>query len=127
MVDLWDPPHIQNRNGVVEGGSGTGKSFWVNGLVDEDLDKGAHVIILDVGHSYRDLCSFNKGLYLDSSNRQNLSFNIFLTDKDDQGKWVLDTDKKIFIHSVLLAMWQGSQDTTMEVHSILKDMVEKFL
>ena len=126
VVDLWDPPHIQNRNGVVEGGSGTGKSFWVNGLVDEDLDKGVHVIILDVGHSYRDLCSFNKGLYLDSSNRQNLSFNIFLTDKDDQGKWVLTTDKKIFIHSVLLAMWQGTQDTTMEVHSILKDMVEKF-
>jgi len=126
VVDLWDSPHIQNRNGVVEGGSGTGKSFWVNGLVDEDLDKGAHVIVLDVGHSYRDLCRFNKGLYLDSSNRKNLSFNIFLTDKDDQGKWVLSTDKKIFIHSVLLAMWQGSQDTTMEVHSILKDMVEKF-
>jgi len=126
VIDLWDSPYIQNRNGIVEGGSGTGKSFWVNGLIDEDLDKGLHVIVLDVGHSYRDLCTFNQGLYLDSSDRKNLSFNIFLTDKDDQGKWVLDSDKKIFIHSVLLAMWQGSQDTSMEVHSILKDMVEKF-
>ena len=126
IVDLWDSPHIQNRNGLVEGGSGTGKSFWMNGLVDEDLNKGTHVIILDVGHSYRDLCMFNKGLYIDSSKRENLSFNIFLTGKNEQGQWVPDSDKKIFIHSVLLTMWQGSQDVTMEVHSILKDMVDKF-
>ncbi len=126
VLDLWDSPHIQNRNGVVEGGSGTGKSFWVNGLVDEDLSKNAHVIILDVGHSYRDLCHFNQGLYLDSADRKNLSFNIFLTDQDDKGSWILSADKKIFIHSVLLAMWQGSQEASMEVHSILKDMVDKF-
>ena len=126
VVDLWDSPHIQNRNGIVEGGSGTGKSFWVNGLIDEDLNKGIHIIVLDVGHSYRDICTFNRGLYLDSSNRQNLSFNIFLTSRDDQGRWILSEDKRIFIHSVLLAMWQGSQDASMEVHSILKDMVERF-
>lgn len=126
VIDLWDSPHTQNRNGVVEGGSGTGKSFWVNGLVDEDLEKNTHVIILDVGHSYRDLCTFNKGLYLDSSDRSTLSFNIFQTKQDDQGNWILTSDKKVFIHAVLLAMWQGSQEATMEVHSILKDLVDKF-
>jgi conjugation system TraG family ATPase len=126
IVDLWDSKHIQNRNGIVEGGSGTGKSFWVNGLVDEDLDKAAHVIILDVGHSYRDLCTFNGGVYLDSADRKSLSFNIFLTERDKDGRWMLSADKKIFIHSVLLAMWQGSQDVTLEVRSILKDMVDRF-
>ncbi|MEQ8880975.1 MAG: hypothetical protein RLQ12_15135, partial [Cyclobacteriaceae bacterium] len=108
------------------GGSGTGKSFWVNGLVDEDLSKHTHVIILDVGHSYRDLCHFNDGLYLDSADREKLTFNIFLVDRNESGHWIPSTDKKIFIHSVLLAIWQGSQEATMEVHSILKDMVDKF-
>jgi len=126
VVDLWDSPYIQNRNGIVEGGSGTGKSFWINGLVDEELNKGTHVIILDVGHSYKDLCRFNKGLYIDSADQKKLSFNIFLTDTDKHGKWMLTADKKVFIHSVLLAMWQGSGETTMEVHSILQDIVEKF-
>ncbi len=126
VVDLWDSPHIQNRNGIVEGGSGTGKSFWVNGLVDEDLSKNTHVIILDVGHSYRDLCQFNDGLYIDSSDREKLTFNIFLVDRNESNHWIPSTDKKIFIHSVLLAIWQGSQEATMEIHSILKDMVDKF-
>lgn len=126
VVDLWDASHLNNRNGIVEGGSGTGKSFWVNGMVDEDLDKGTHVIILDVGHSYKDLCTFNNGDYFDSADRSALSFNIFLTDQDTDGKWILTADKRIFIHSVLLAMWQGTQETTMEVHSILKDLVDKF-
>lgn len=126
IVDLWNPPHIQNRNIVVEGGSGTGKSFWINGLVDEDLARGTHIIILDVGHSYRDLCMFNKGLYIDSSARERLSFNIFLTDKDENGRWNLTPEKRLFIHSVLLAMWQGTKRSTMEIHSILNDLIEKF-
>lgn len=126
VIDLWKHPSINNRNGIVEGGSGTGKSFTVNNIVDQDLEKGYHVIILDVGHSYRNQCTFNKGMYYDSSDLSKLSFNLFKCDKDETGHYKPNDDKQLFIQSILITIWKGDNIISNEENAILLEIVENY-
>jgi conjugation system TraG family ATPase len=60
-VDISDLPMsmgiVSNRNKFVLGPSGSGKSFFMNHLVRQYWEQGAHVILVDVGNSYQGLCS----------------------------------------------------------------------
>ena len=67
-VDLFDEPMekgiITNRNMIVVGGSGGGKSVFTNHLSRSLYDSGAHAVIVDIGGSYRGLCTLAKWLLL---------------------------------------------------------------
>ena len=67
-IDMWDLPMkkglITNRNMFVLGPSGSGKSFFVNNMVRQLLEQQYHITIIDVGGSYRRLCSYMDGKYL---------------------------------------------------------------
>ena len=45
-----------NRNKFVLGPSGSGKSFFMNHLVRQYYEQGAHVVLVDTGNSYQGLC-----------------------------------------------------------------------
>ena len=66
-VDLFDEPMekgiITNRNMIVAGGSGGGKSVFINHLSRSLYDSGAHAIIVDIGGSYKGLCTLLNGHY----------------------------------------------------------------
>lgn len=47
---------ITNRNKFVLGGSGSGKSFFMNHLVRQYWEQGTHVVLVDTGNSYQGLC-----------------------------------------------------------------------
>src|ERR1035437_7719595 len=49
VVNLWDSPAIVNRNKVVIGTSGAGKSFLFNNMVTQCLNQGNNVFIIDIG------------------------------------------------------------------------------
>ncbi len=59
-VDLSDLPMKQgitsNRNKIIIGPSGSGKSFTTNHMVNSYLDYNTHMVIVDVGDSYQRLC-----------------------------------------------------------------------
>ncbi|WP_449301468.1 TraG family conjugative transposon ATPase [Pontibacter toksunensis] len=59
-VDISDEPVKQgictNRNKFILGPSGSGKSFFTNHLVRSYHEQGSHIVLVDVGHSYRGLC-----------------------------------------------------------------------
>jgi hypothetical protein len=126
-INLWKNKHIANKNGLVEGGSGTGKSVFVNTMVDQDLEMGYHDIIIDVGHSYEDQCEIKKGVYKDSRDLKSIGRNIFLCEKDGDGKWNPDKDQKLFVHSVILTIWKSATGKVSNAtHSVLFDVVDSY-
>lgn len=80
-VDLSDEPreqgHIDNRNKFIVGPSGSGKSFFTNHLVRSYYEQGAHIVLVDIGHSYAGLCELVQGYYFTYTSQAPLAFNPF--------------------------------------------------
>jgi len=110
-VDMSDEPMklglTTNRNKFILGPSGSGKSFFTNHMVRSYYEQGAHVVLVDVGHSYKGLCDLVGGYYFTYSEKDPIRFNPFyLTDGD-----ILDTEKKESIKTLLLALWKKDDET----------------
>lgn len=109
-VDISDEPMrlglTTNRNKFILGPSGSGKSFFTNHLVRSYYEQGTHVVLVDVGHSYKGLCDLVGGYYFTYSESYPISFNpFFLTDGD-----ILDTERKESIKTLLLALWKKDDE-----------------
>ncbi|MEN0016547.1 MAG: TraG family conjugative transposon ATPase [Bacteroidota bacterium] len=127
VVNLWHQPKlIENRNKIIVGPSGTGKSFLINHLVTESLYQGHHVVILDIGGSYKRTCELNKGQYYAPSEATPLAFNIFLCDQDEEGRFKPDADKINFITTVLTTLWRGDKPLAKEGVTLLKEMITHY-
>ncbi|HEY0056934.1 MAG TPA: TraG family conjugative transposon ATPase [Pedobacter sp.] len=110
-VDISDEPilngYTTNRNKFILGPSGSGKSFFTNHMVRSYYEQGTHIVLVDVGHSYKGLCELVGGYYFTYSESDPIKFNPFyLTDGD-----VLDTEKKENIKTLLLALWKKDDET----------------
>ncbi|WP_026953580.1 TraG family conjugative transposon ATPase [Algoriphagus vanfongensis] len=110
-VDLSDEPVklgiCTNRNKFILGPSGSGKSFFTNHLIRSYYEQGTHVILVDVGHSYKGLCDLVEGYYFTYDERNPIRFNPFFIAEGDQ----LDTEKKESIKTLLLALWKKDNET----------------
>lgn len=98
---------IGNFNTVVISGSGGGKSYFLNHAVRSYIEQGAHVVIIDVGHSYELQCMLHGGTYLTFEEEKPISFNPFWLGKGE----VLDTEKKESLKSLLVALWKRADET----------------
>jgi conjugal transfer ATP-binding protein TraC len=63
-LDLFDP-RINNYNFIVSAESGAGKSFLLNNLCLQYYAQNALIRIIDIGGSYRKLCTLCSGRYID--------------------------------------------------------------
>lgn len=109
-VDISDEPMgrvIQNRNKLVVGGSGSGKSMFMNHMLHSYVNQGAHCIVVDVGHSYEGLCKLVNGYYFTYSEENPIRFNPFYVPFGE----VRDTEKKESIKTLLVALWKQSDET----------------
>ncbi|MET0570455.1 MAG: TraG family conjugative transposon ATPase [Pedobacter agri] len=110
-VDLSDEPMrlglITNRNKFILGPSGSGKSFFTNHLMRSSFAGDAHVVIVDIGHSYRGLCEQAGGYYFTYSEDSPICFNPFFIAAGE----ILDTEKKESIKTLLLALWKREGET----------------
>ena len=110
-VDISDEPMEKgictNRNKFILGPSGSGKSFFTNHMVRSYYEQGTHIVLVDVGHSYRGLCELVKGYYFTYSETKPIKFNPFYIGEGD----VLDTEKKESIKTLLLALWKKDNET----------------
>lgn len=111
LVDISDEPIQQgictNRNKFILGPSGSGKSFFTNHMVRSYYDSGAHIVLVDVGHSYKGLCDMVCGYYFTYDEKNPIRFNPFYIAKGD----VLDTEKKESIKTLLVALWKKDDET----------------
>lgn len=105
-VDISDAPRekglTNNRNKIIIGPSGSGKSFLTNHMIHNSLKHGAHCVVVDVGHSYDRLCLKEKGVYFEYDENKPLKFNpFFLSDKEG-----LSLDKKESLLTLLFTLWK---------------------
>lgn len=109
-VDISDEPMAKgictNRNKFILGPSGSGKSFFTNHMVRSYYEQGTHVVLVDVGHSYKGLCDLVNGYYFTYSEKDPIRFNPFYI---MQGE-ALDTEKKESIKTLLLALWKKDDE-----------------
>lgn len=110
-VDISDEPVkmgiCTNRNKFILGPSGSGKSFFTNHMVRSYYEQGTHVVLVDVGHSYKGLCDMVKGYYFTYDEKNPIKFNPFYIGDGD----TLDTEKKESIKTLLLALWKKDDET----------------
>jgi len=109
-VDISDEPMrlgwITNRSKFILGPSGSGKSFFTNHLIRSYYEQGAHVVLVDIGHSYKGLCELAGGYYFTYAENAPIKFNPFhLADGDN-----MDTEKKESIKTLLLALWKKDDE-----------------
>lgn len=115
-VDISDLPMktglITNRNKFVLGGSGSGKSFFMNHMIRQYYEQGAHVVLVDTGNSYQGLCNLinrktngQDGIYFTYTQENPISFNPFYT----QDK-VFDVEKKESIKTLILTLWKKDNE-----------------
>ncbi|TRW21957.1 TraG family conjugative transposon ATPase [Flavobacterium zepuense] len=109
-VDISDEPMTMgictNRNKFILGPSGSGKSFFTNHMVRSYYEQGTHVVLVDVGHSYKGLCDMVRGYYFTYSEKNPIRFNPFFIGAGDS----LDTEKKESIKTLLLALWKKDDE-----------------
>lgn len=109
-VDISDEPMEKgictNRNKFLIGPSGSGKSFLTNHIVRSYYEQGTHIVLVDVGHSYKGLCDMLKGYYFTYSEENPIRFNPFFIGDGD----TLDTEKKESIKTLLLALWKKDDE-----------------
>ena len=110
-VDISDEPVkngiCTNRNKFILGPSGSGKSFFTNHMVRSYYEQGTHVVLVDVGHSYKGLCDMVNGYYFTYDEKNPIRFNPFYIGDGDN----LDTEKKESIKTLLLALWKKDNET----------------
>lgn len=97
---------IQNFNRFVLASSGSGKSFFCNHFVRSYFEKGAHILLIDVGHSYKGLCELVGGYYFAYDEKNPIEFNPFFL-----GDETMDTEKRESIKTLLLSLWKREDES----------------
>jgi len=109
-ADISDEPmkkgFITNRNKMILGPSGSGKSFFTNHMVNSYYEQGAHIVLVDVGHSYKGLCDLVGGYYFTYEENNPIKFNPFYIAEGE----VLDIEKKESLKTLLLALWKKENE-----------------
>lgn len=117
MVDPFFEPMqrgiIANRNFMVVGPSGSGKSFTMNNMVYYLLSHGIHVSLVDVGGSYKRLCSLMGGRYITYEPDNPIEFNPFYSADLDP-----DEETKDALANLLMALWKKDGEPTTKAEEV---------
>jgi len=76
-------------------------------MVRSYYEQGTHIVLVDVGHSYKGLCDLVNGYYFTYDEANPIKFNPFYISEGDN----LDTEKKESIKTLLLALWKKDDET----------------
>jgi len=113
-IDPADLPmrtnRINNRNKFVLGPSGSGKSFFMNALIEQYMGYNMDMVIVDTGHSYSGLCSYYNGKYITYTNQKPITMNPFQIRPDEY-----NIEKKDFLSTLIGLLWKGSEGTFSQV------------
>lgn len=111
LVDISDEPMkrgiISNRNKFIISPSGGGKSFTLNHIIRAYYEFGTHIVLVDIGHSYKSLCALVKGYYFTYSDNNPIRFNPFYITEGAMP----NSEKRESIKTLLLALWKKDDET----------------
>ncbi|MGO3194753.1 MAG: TraG family conjugative transposon ATPase [Sphingobacterium sp.] len=122
-IDPVDLPmrtnRINNRNKFVLGPSGSGKSFFMNALVQQYLQYNMDVVIVDTGHSYSGLCAYFGGRYITYSEKSPITMNPFAISEQEYS-----LEKKDYLVTLVALLWKGVQGT---INNVDRDVVSQVI
>ncbi|MCW0481372.1 TraG family conjugative transposon ATPase [Gaoshiqia sediminis] len=131
-IDLSDEPMekhlIHNRNKLVIGGSGSGKSFFTNHLLRQYAEsENCHIVLLDVGRSYELLTRYLKerlkdrggAMMVEFTEENPISFNPFMQEGEP------DVEQRQTILSVIYTIYKENL-SEMEKDVIARSLSEFF-
>ena len=133
-VDLSDLPMkkgiITNRNRVIIGPSGSGKSFFTNHMIRQYYEQGAHVVLVDMGNSYQGLCELIRekthgedGVYITYTEQCPITFNPFYS-----ADGTYDIEKKESIKMLILSLWKRENELPSRAEEVaLSNAVNLYL
>ncbi|NID13664.1 TraG family conjugative transposon ATPase [Fibrivirga algicola] len=117
MVDPFFGPMergiIANRNFMVVGPSGSGKSFTMNNMVFYLLSHGMHISLVDVGGSYKRLCALMGGRYVTYEPDNPIEFNPFYSRDLDP-----DEETKDALANLLMALWKKDGEPATKAEEV---------
>lgn len=133
-IDMWYYSKLNNKNKIVIGPSGSGKSFWLNNYILQSYELSHDVMIVDIGGSYRSMIELNRGKYFDSTDQSKFAFNPFLCDRDKNGKYLYkdNSDKEgaedliKTIAAVISYIWKQRENMTPTEAAILRKSIIEF-
>jgi len=106
-IDVADLPmrtnRINNRNKFVLGPSGSGKSFFMNALIEQYMLFNMDMVIVDTGHSYSGLCSYYRGKYITYTDKKPITMNPFRINEAEY-----NIEKKDFLVTLVSVAWKGA-------------------
>src|SRR5699024_5754951 len=125
-VDTSDIPmqigQITNRNKMILGPSGTGKSFVVNNIFEQSLGFNYDIVVIDVGDSYESLCKFFKGKYITYKEDNPISMNPFKMEREE-----LNEEKLQTLVELLWIIWSGVEDLPNKTQTnVLNSMINLY-
>ncbi|NHA05499.1 TraG family conjugative transposon ATPase [Mucilaginibacter sp. HC2] len=97
---------INNRNKFVLGPSGSGKSFFMNALIEQYMLFNMDMVIVDTGHSYSGLCSYYQGKYITYTDKTPITMNPFRITEAEY-----NIEKKDFLCTLVGVAWKGAEGT----------------
>jgi conjugation system TraG family ATPase len=115
-IDLSDLPmetnRMSNRSRFVLGGSGTGKSFFMNSVLEQYMLYNMDVVIIDTGHSYSGLCSYYNGKYITYSEKEPITMNPFAMTSEEY-----NLEKKDFLVTLITLLWKGADGSVSQIET----------
>ena len=112
FLNFWNIS-LDNKNKLIIGPSGSGKSFTVNSFISQHYHEGDDVIIIDIGGSYKGLFSILGGKYFEYNLLNPLTFNPFLVPWV-AGKPQLSIEKLSFLVSLISILWKQTGQELMK-------------
>jgi conjugation system TraG family ATPase len=123
-IDPSDLPmntnRINNRNKFVLGPSGSGKSFFMNALVEQYCmyNQSANpkslmdVVIVDTGHSYSGLCDYYGGKYITYTTENPITTNPFAISREEY-----NIEKKDALLTLVSVLWKSAGGRISQVEA----------
>lgn len=125
-IDPADEPmrtgRINNRSKFVLGPSGSGKSFFMNALVEQYCRYNMDIVIVDTGDSYSGLCSYYGGKYITYTEKKPISMNPFAISQKE-----FNLEKKDFLKTLIALLWKGAEGQLTQVEdTVLSNVLSSY-
>lgn len=125
-IDPADMPmrtgRINNRSKFTLGPSGSGKSFFMNALLEQYSKYNMDVVIVDTGDSYSGLCSYYSGKYITYSEKKPISMNPFAISQKE-----FNLEKKDFLKTLLALLWKGADGQLTQIEdTVLSNVLSSY-
>lgn len=117
---------LDNQNAFIFGPSGSGKSFFNGKMIKDRFQSGHIVIVIDSGGTYRHLFGALGGKYIELTTEKSLGLNPFLFPPDEQGNYLPDDHKVIFLVQLIGKMWKGNLNEN-PMSEVEKALISKWI